>query len=163
MKKHEHLHHVGLFCEQCQKFFSTSTKLENHDLTQHGIKLSCDVCQQKFSSRGNLNSHKKLKHGSDEHLHKCSICQKTTLSAAKLRVHERTHETQDKTPKYLCSECGYLGTNMKEMKLHFKCHPKEKVLDEEVARQWFRGSTASNRGLIFLSKPLRYSHCPPHS
>ena len=153
LKKHEHLHHIGLFCEPCNKFFSTTTKLENHQLTVHKTKLSCDMCQQLFSSRGNLNSHKKLKHGSSQKLYKCSICQKTTLTASKLKLHEQTHEKQ---PNYLCSECGFTGKTMKEMKEHFKTHKTEKVVTEEVARKWFGGSTASNRGLLFLTKPLRY-------
>ena len=157
LKKHEKLHHIGLHCELCNKYFSTTTKLENHENQVHQKRLECDICKKSFSSRKTLNSHKQLKHGSQDKLHKCSKCDRTCLSAAKLRRHEKIHERQ-KVDKYLCSECGFTGADMKIMNDHFKnLHPKKIVLTKRVAQEWFDSNTTSNRGLLFLAKPLRYS------
>ena len=112
LKKHERLHHIGLQCQICDKFFPNTTKLETHKNIEHQKRLECDICQKSFTSRKTLNSHKQLKHGDSAGVHKCSKCGRKCLSASKLRRHEQIHERQ-KVDKYLCSEWGFTGADRK--------------------------------------------------
>ena len=155
MKVHQSLHEIGLQCKECKMLFSTITKLQNHQNKVHKMKLSCESCSQLFASRKILNTHKKLKHSSDG-LHKCETCGRRCLSESKLKRHQLIH-SQQPVPKYFCAECGFRGVTKKEMNEHFKnIHPKQFVMSEKVADEWFQQGTCSNRGYLRLAKPLRY-------
>lgn len=78
------------FCTHCQKGFSTTTELKNHQIVHTKEKnVICEVCQKCFGTRKNLLVHMKIH--SDERNYVCSVCDKRYTRAHALRTHLSTH------------------------------------------------------------------------
>uniref|UniRef100_A0A336MHV3 CSON012588 protein n=1 Tax=Culicoides sonorensis TaxID=179676 RepID=A0A336MHV3_CULSO len=103
---------------------------KRHELIDHMTfhldpsKFTCTECNKVFSDRKNLTAHFKLKHGSiEDRKYQCDICKKRFVSFEPLKIHLRTHmsnETKEQMRSYLCNECGKTFLSKGTLQAHFK-------------------------------------------
>ena len=53
-------------CSRCDKKFTTSQALKNHELIHDDAKaFGCDLCDKKFNNKSSLGKHKRDHHKAD--------------------------------------------------------------------------------------------------
>ncbi len=83
-----------LKCQQCQKTFSSQSRLERHAALHSGVKpVCCEHCGQGFYTRGKLKQHVDVVHLKLATT-TCNLCQKSFCDLDGLREHKkRVHTT----------------------------------------------------------------------
>ena len=77
-------------CKQCEKSFTTSTKLKLHTHTHTDEKLfKCQVCDKKFACKIGFIRHNRTHIGKNPY--RCQVCEKSFSRKSHLKVHLRTH------------------------------------------------------------------------
>ncbi|KAK9736165.1 Zinc finger, C2H2 type [Popillia japonica] len=146
--EHEVLHkgvkpHV---CVVCDKKFSYTKNLLEHQLTYHSAMISggylenqCSICKKVFGKKSTLDNHIHVKHdlklkphmmkiltkkapkrrirGKRRRLHKCTVCHKTAETLEDLNSHFATHEL-----KYDCQICQERFRCLLQCSLHMSKH-----------------------------------------
>ena len=87
------------FCLDCGSGFTSPQELEAHQRQIHGYVAFCAQCKKGFRSENGYLYHKRMHDGGAV----CTVCGKTTQSAAHLRRHMLTHSEKH---NFNCGECG---------------------------------------------------------
>ncbi|XP_055870200.1 zinc finger protein 107-like [Biomphalaria glabrata] len=105
-------------CEVCQRRFSRSKTLTNHQLLHTGVKpFKCKLCQKRFRQTGSLKTHLLLHTG--EKPFTCQICQKGFTNSSNLTRHQSVHTGYQ---PYQCPLCPSRFTQSSSLKHHLGGH-----------------------------------------
>ena len=124
-RKHTHVEYKCRYSQQCKCVFSSESDLFEHIKTLHPLKKHpCKLCPMSYDAKYKLNYHLGTKHD-DKTIprHKCSVCDKTFVSAANFKKHQVVHT---KERKYGCSYCGKRFTHNGNLTYHIRIHTGEK-------------------------------------
>ncbi|XP_046814436.1 zinc finger protein 19-like [Vespa crabro] len=97
--KHKKTHHINDYkCDQCEKAFSTKTRLKIHSKIHEKsrILIPCpyEDCERSYLFESNLKNHIKTCHLGQRFI--CDICKAGLSSKQKLIEHKRIHESKTK-------------------------------------------------------------------
>ena len=113
------------FCETCNKVFSSSQTLTNHNkLHSSKLEFPCPVCLKSYVSRSVLGNHLKT-HDSENKVPRfnCSHCEKKFNHPSNLARHIRTaHFDYSDKKIYVCPDCGKTFKDPSARKHHLKIH-----------------------------------------
>ena len=112
-------------CDKCDKVFSKSKYLRQHNRNlhqkQHRLnQFECDKCDRAFNYRKGLSTHISNVH--PKYLHTCGTCDKTFKTKGTLKRHKIIH--MEEKP-FSCEICGKGFTQKSNMKIHQnsgRCH-----------------------------------------
>ena len=108
-------------CEECNIFFASNTRLNNHNKIKHiGLfkLLFCDECTKKFKSKINLKQHIRTEH-KDKKEGSCTICGKNFIGSVKLKLHlKHSHKPA------ACENCHKTFQAKASLIKHKKMHVK---------------------------------------
>ena len=96
--------HTKIQCKMCEKQFSFSHLLEQHEKRIHSENTHpCDLCEKMFSNRNLLERHIDYVHNENKVRFKCDLCDKSYKSNDYLLAHIKSfHENQN---DYKCNQC----------------------------------------------------------
>ena len=130
LKRHVNAAH-GFRCpeEDCQKQFKSSRQLAAHKRRHHkppeGPAI-CPDCGKQYTNRENMMHHQRTIH-SEGQIFQCKKCPRTFNSRARVRNHEKYHETEESQ----CPHCGKMLKNRSSLKAHVHYFHKEKKIGGE--------------------------------
>lgn len=108
-------------CELCDKAFKTKIALKNHKNVMHAdirIYVSCTFCKL-IIQENCLKSHILNVHTEQEKKYECDVCQKLFKTEPLLRRHHRNvHESVCRGISYVCSDCEYKTTRLRDLRNH---------------------------------------------
>ncbi|KAI7697432.1 hypothetical protein SSS_08357 [Sarcoptes scabiei] len=95
-------------CPQCQKSFSSTHQLAQHNRIHSGEKpYGCSFCERKFKQLSHLQQHTRLHTG--ERPYKCD-CGRSFIQLSNLQQHMKTHISEPINSKseknFFCVHCG---------------------------------------------------------
>ncbi|XP_048384224.1 myoneurin-like [Stegostoma tigrinum] len=105
-------------CDMCEKLFSYSCQLSQHQKTHHSKKLyQCDQCGKQLKSMEKLRDH--VAYHGDARPHQCSLCDKAYKVKNDLTQHIRVkHMEASKGKPPLVQLCEFCGQAVKHYKSH---------------------------------------------
>lgn len=161
-------------CKECGKFLSSRTSFQTHKQSHLGATNKCKICDKNFSRSDVLRNHQ-LTHSSERKF-RCDSCEKTFYRAADLRSHQRIHDdakpyscpecakafkrlgdlrshnlTHERKGDFSCTQCEKKFLSMGGLKYHHKVHSGEKPFACPQCEQKFRQSAN-------LTKHIRKAH-----
>ena len=109
-------------CKYCNKAFSTSGNLKQHERIIHSSKkpFKCEFCSKRFALKQYLESHERVH--TKEKPYQCKNCLKKFNQKNTLTVHNRIH-TGEKP--YECKTCNKKFSYLSNKKQHEQIHHKK--------------------------------------
>uniref|UniRef100_UPI0037E8660E uncharacterized protein n=1 Tax=Semicossyphus pulcher TaxID=241346 RepID=UPI0037E8660E len=105
-------------CAECQRVFSTVTKLRDHNCSSTVEKpYHCPLCRQEFQFKVSVTKH--MMTHSQESNFTCQECSQTFPNTMALRFHQRCHTA---LKPYECPECGMVFKHYSVMEDHRRKH-----------------------------------------
>jgi uncharacterized Zn-finger protein len=128
----QHTHSEGIskhFCNLCRQEFKHMKWLESHMKTIHSnwIKANCKkqpqcpICHKSFRGPGMLKMHQKT-HERENKLPTCSVCGKEFKSKSILYRHRATHFANQK--QHICTVCNKSFNSNYQLNAHIQRHQK---------------------------------------
>lgn len=90
-------------CNKCGRGFSHLHAYSNHKKT-HNAKICCRVCEKPYSSSKALREHEYNKHSIQKAPHHCRLCTESFVTRSALLIHGRIHHTKGKNDAPLFKE-----------------------------------------------------------
>ena len=113
----------GERCEECNKHFSSKSKLKEHFRNVHKDPEECEICAKWFSSKKAKARHMKRSH--DQETFMCPYCPKSFTRKDNVSRHiETVHRT---IPTITCKKCGYKFSRTDLLLKHMLTVHKHKV------------------------------------
>ncbi|KAJ8928655.1 hypothetical protein NQ314_018749 [Rhamnusium bicolor] len=107
---------LNIYCDICDKYFETASKLRQH-IKYHGEKkFECDTCGEKFLYNYLAEKHKRRVHLNELPI-KCDLCDKRFANNYHLQQHEKVVHLGVRHPCYTCNK---VFTTVKYLKEHVK-------------------------------------------
>ena len=101
-------------CLICDKQFSIERNLKRHTQAFHNTeKHSCEQCSFETTSLTNLKKHAFNKHEVKTEQFSCNTCEYKTKIKLNLSKHVRNVHTVNSVKRLECSDCDYVGRNLK--------------------------------------------------
>ncbi|XP_030050624.1 zinc finger protein 2 homolog [Microcaecilia unicolor] len=143
-------------CTECERRFSTRSKLIEHKKIHGGKSFKCTGCLKCFTYRSQLKIDEKFHKGQKPF--KCFECDKYFNGTRNLRLHERTH-TGEKL--YQCSECEKCFSKKDKLQLHKMTHTGEKPFKCSECDKCFsqKGNLRLHKMTHTGEKPFKCSEC----
>ena len=138
-------------CGECEKTFSSKSKLNQHNKWHQDKKcdecgkvfkkgnfarhlkvhadsvITCQICAKTFSRTDSLQTHVIKCHEENLEQHKCDICEKTFANRQYLKQHMDMHTG---APRKQCKYCEKDFTDQSNLHRHVrKCHPTPKLIE----------------------------------
>lgn len=145
-------------CEFCERTFSRSNHLVQHELTHTKDEpFHCDYCNKGFWYKNSLIGHIKQNHTGDVNF-TCEECGRGFFQRSEFMRHLPTHS--DETP-FKCEECGMTFKLLKNLKRHQKVHSGTRTHTCQYCGKSFRIMQTLRVHLITHTgeKPFKCTHC----
>uniref|UniRef100_A0A1A7WAJ3 C2H2-type domain-containing protein n=2 Tax=Iconisemion striatum TaxID=60296 RepID=A0A1A7WAJ3_9TELE len=157
LHNHQKLHNKGpkVTCELCNKGFSCSKSLKQHECLQDGTTNLCSICDKNFSKSG-FQRHMQMHRGERNFL--CTTCGKTFLSSGELVLHNRTHTGE---LPYTCVHCGKGLSCKSHLIVHTRSHTGERpYLCSECPKRFLTLNCLKRHSLSHNGvKPFKCTKC----
>ena len=117
LEKHKQCHTkvFSYYCEYCGKGFAVLQTLQNHiSLHSNSSRFQCELCGKRFIQKNNLTDHIKKHKG--EYKYKCGICNKGFIRRSVLKTHMLSHNSES----LMCQHCGKQFKNLANLSVHIK-------------------------------------------
>lgn len=133
-----------LFCDNCNKTFSSRPKLLQH-MRVHSQKLrnhSCSVCQRKFPSEILLTRHEivhsdLLTQIKFETMNRCLVCNETFKEKHELEDHMQDHKNHLEESLIECIYCEKPYSKLSNLVRHLKTHDDNKTHSCNICQKTF--------------------------
>jgi hypothetical protein len=132
LQNHIQIHNKAVKCSMCPKLFPGKGKLNQHLKLIHENpgSFECETCSKKFNKKGNLQIHQKIHDKNRSKPFKCQRCDYTTDVRISFKLHQNSHEYQDKKFAAIkdpikCERCLKFYKNKHALKKHMHVvHPE---------------------------------------
>ncbi|KRT84467.1 zinc finger protein [Oryctes borbonicus] len=160
-----HLKKYLYYCGECGKGFNSKPDKIEHEMLHKGVKPHvCVVCDKKFSHSRNLLEHQLTYHSamiSGAYLeNQCSICKKVFGKKSTLENH--IHVKHDlKLKPHMCDKCGKCFSTNTKLILHYRTHTGFKPFGCEFCEKTFRTKELLNEHVRIHTgeKPFSCEFC----
>lgn len=162
LRTHRSAHNKGEYpCKECDKIFSSSTKLNGHKRAVHlGIKKNkCGYCGEKFAERSGKLDHLEKVHGMKKPEIKCRICNRTYSSLKTLDGHMRGIHMMEKAEE--CPICSTKFFKKDTLKHHMTIHTGHRAFECSVcSKSFLRRTTLREHMRIHINdRRFKCEHC----
>ena len=107
-------------CDQCDRWFSTSRRFDDHLRLHLNIRpYKCNTCSKGFTAHKYLLHHAKNHTEVSEKKYSCSYCTKRFIRQKHLESHERMHTNER---PYKCSDCDKAYKYEPQLRIHRRLH-----------------------------------------
>ncbi|KAF7493373.1 Putative zinc finger protein [Sarcoptes scabiei] len=161
-------------CPQCQKSFSSTHQLAQHNRIHSGEKpYGCSFCERKFKQLSHLQQHTRLHTG--ERPYKCD-CGRSFIQLSNLQQHMKTHISEPINSKseknFFCVHCGKGFKGQTSLYLHqskndqttstsqliYTCHICNSVFVDEASYKKHLDSHQSQQTIQYQQHPQQNHH-----
>ena len=130
-------------CKICKKSFILKDDFKNHiDLSHNCKKLYCDICQKFFSSSNSLNEHKSTIHERIKR-YKCKMCEKCYNRKSYLKAHIKS--VHERVKDHKCDTCGRDFGYSNDLKRHVASVHEGKKYCCDICQKYFSSSGGLRR------------------
>ncbi|CAG9127464.1 unnamed protein product [Plutella xylostella] len=145
-------------CKVCKKTVSSWPSFVSHAKLHLGFKFVCEYCGKSFVSSTQLNRHCRSHHGMERNL-RCSSCDYLALDNTQLVLHERRVHTGERP--FACASCGAAYHSRRCLLQHLESHQTSATVQCEKCPQMFksRRHLARHTYSAHTSKQFTYK-CP---
>lgn len=189
----DHMYYVHgqkkvLMCDECDRFFSSTTSLKTHKEMEHrenvecpevcsycnekypsklGLKrhmlthvrsFQCKYCLRILSSKASLDIHINMVH-TREHSFVCYHCNKEFFAKHLLQMHIKRVHSDRSDFQFKCQQCGKVYLQEWELTLHTKTHTNERNYKCDICGDAFY-TLSRMRYHRATHKTTRDSECP---
>ncbi|CAB3229781.1 unnamed protein product [Arctia plantaginis] len=169
-------------CDICFKRFHQKITMQTHRLT-HMHPYSCNQCEKTFQTKSNLTAHKEsnectkskvikvkeelmktVKQEITTNLGKllgyaCSLCKKMFSVESALEQHVESTHIVDPTD-LLCSECGEVLPNKRDMQAHIATHKNMKAKNAKRFECSICGKGCSSQAMLLMHERVHTNERP---
>ena len=133
LQKHKKSHSKDQIycCEVCKEYFTSSDELQDHvKIHLEGFEPSiCDYCHSSFQDVRAFIEHnclpieKTSEEGESDQMHECMTCFKKFPTEESCNEHIKSHDDK----RFGCVRCKSRFSSTKALKIHMKCHLRNKL------------------------------------
>lgn len=141
-------------CSQCDRTFTRSSSLTNHNLIHKSKKsfardefggkreklFACDQCDRKFLRNSYLNQHKQIHSGTKPYA--CNECERKFSDSSTLRKHKQTHSGER---PFSCDRCDRKFSRNSTLVRHKLIHTGEKPFVCDQCNKKFTRKSSLNQ------------------